>query len=107
MLLVTGGAYDDYLATTEVLPNTGPGADGWREAGLLPSPRSGLTAARVGEALLVTGGHDAFSHMNDILTWDSSSESWSLAGRLDTARFYHGVTEVPLQVVADFCSGSN
>ena len=42
--------------------------------------------------------------MDEILTWDSVSESWSVAGHMATARAYHGVTEVSLTVVASFCS---
>ena len=42
--------------------------------------------------------------MEEILTWDSVSESWSVVGHMETARRYHGVTEVSLAVVADYCS---
>ena len=94
------------LDTTELFPLTGPGAGSWREAGLLPSPRYGLRAAKVGELLHVTGGYnaDSFSDMEEILTWDSVSESWSVVGHMETARWSHGVTEVSLAVVADYCS---
>ena len=91
---------------TEVFPYTGPGAGSWREAGLLPSPRYALRAAKVRDLLLVTGGTDDSSGMDEILTWDSVSESWSVAGHLKTARWAHGVTEVSLAVVADYCSAN-
>ena len=42
--------------------------------------------------------------MEEILTWDSVSESWSVVGHIKTARYWHGVTEVSLAVVADYCS---
>ena len=87
-----------------MFPLTGPGAGSWREApGLLPSPRALLRAAKVGELLHVTGGYDGSSAMEEILTWDSVSESWSVVGHMETARRYHGVTEVSLAVVADYC----
>ena len=106
VLLVTGGLYSsDQLSTTELFPLTGPSTGSWREAGLLPSPRAGLRAAKVGELLHVTGGYnDVSGDMEEILTWDSVSESWSVAGHMETARRYHGVTEVSLAVVADYCS---
>ena len=44
--------------------------------------------------------------MDEILTWDSVSESWSVAGHMKTARDFHGVTEVSLAVVADYCSAN-
>ena len=109
VLLATGGiSYGHYQATTEVFPYTGPRAGSWRQAGLLPSPRAGLRAARLGELLHVTGGSgDGSSDMEEILTWDSVSESWSVAGHMKTARFYHGVTQVSLAAVAGYCSGGS
>ena len=87
-----------------MFPYTGPGAGSWREAGLLPSPLDGLRAAKVGDLLHVTGGDDGSSDMDKILSWDSISETWSVACHMKTARSYHGVTEVSLAVVADYCS---
>ena len=104
VLLVTGGAYTDYLSSTELFPYTGPGAGSWREAGLLPSARGGLRAAKLGQLLLVTGGAISDSSgMGEVLTWDSVSESWSVAGHMETARSWHGVTQVSLVVMADYC----
>ena len=87
-----------------MFPYTGPGAGSWREAGLLPSPRGALRAAKVGDLLHVTGGYDTSSDMDKILTWDSVSETWPEAGHMNTVRWHHGVTEVSLAVVADYCS---
>ena len=42
--------------------------------------------------------------MEEILTWDSVSESWSVAGHMTEAKDYHGVTEVSLAAVARYCS---
>ena len=106
ILLVTGGFSNGPLDTTEVFPYTGPGAGSWREAGRLPSPREGLRAAKVGDLLLVSGGGDPSINTDEILSWDSVSETWSVAGHMKTARDLHGVTEVSLAVVADYCSVS-
>ena len=57
----------------------------------------------VGALLHVTGGYDDSDDMEEILTWDSVSESWSVAGHMKTARRNPGVTEVSLAVVADYC----
>ena len=93
-----GGSQD----TTELLPYTGPGGDAWRTAGRLPSPRAGLRAVRLGDLLHVTGGYaDDSGDMEEILAWDSVSESWAVAGHLEAGSAYHGVTEVSL---ADYCS---
>ena len=89
-----------------MFPYTDPGASSWREAGLLPSPRADLCAAKVGDLLHVTGGGYFSSDMDEILTWDSVSEAWSVAGHMKTARESHAVTEVSLAVVADYCSGN-
>ena len=107
ILLVTGGFSNGPLDTTEVFPYTGPGAGSWREAGRLPSPREGLRAAKVGDLLHVTGGYDPDSgDMDEILAWDSVSDTWSVAGHMETGRENHGVTEVSLAVVADYCSAN-
>ena len=65
------------LASTEVFPYTGSGADSWRKAGSLPSPRYGLRAAKVGDLLYATGGANSGATgpagtMGEILTWDSA-----------------------------------
>ena len=39
--------------------------------------------------------------MEEILAWDSVSESWAVAGHLEAGSAYHVVTEVSL---ADYCS---
>ena len=102
ILLVTGGEGRGLrnLDTTEVFPYTGPNAGRWREAGLLPSHRTGLRAAKIGNLLHVTDT----KFLDEILTWDSASESWSVAGHMKTARSRHAVTEVSLAVMAHYCS---
>ena len=106
ILLVTGG-WDDghrFLSSTELLDYSAP-AGGWREAGQLPSPRTGLRAARLGEVLHVTGGRSShLSLMDSILSWSPDTESWTLAGSLADARASQGVTEVSLAAVEKYCS---
>ena len=109
MLLVTGGidSDDHWQDKTDVFDYTIPHAGIWRTAGRLPSPRYGLRAAMVGDLLHVTGGYDPDSgDMDEILAWDSVSETWSVAGHMETGRENHGVTEVSLAVVADYCSAN-
>ena len=77
----------------------------WREVGLLPSPSAGLCAGKDGDLLHVSGGGSYSSgNMEEILTLDSVSESWSGAGNMKTARVNRGATEVSLAVVGDYCS---
>ena len=80
------------------------GGFAWREVegGELPSPRSGLRAAMVGDVLHVTGGHLPPDQpgrdgpdITSILAWDPVAESWQDAGELHVARNYHAVVEIP------------
>ena len=91
------------LTSTELLDFSAP-AGGWREAGQLPSPRSGLRAAKLGQVVHVSGGRDDGSFLDSILSWDPDTESWSQAGVLTAARDSHGVTEVFLAAVEEYCT---
>ena len=42
-------------------------------------------------------------YLDSILSWSPDTESWSQAGVLSAARDSHGVTEVSLAAVADYC----
>ena len=78
--------------------------------GRLPTGRTDLRASRLGQLLQVSGGYDMESdlgYLSEILTWDRVSETWSVAGHITTPRYAHGVTEVPLAVMADYCPGRN
>ena len=70
----------------------------------MPSPGAGVHAGKEGRAERSGGGSYSTSNMEEILTWDSVSESWSGAGNKKTARVNRGATEVSLAVVADYCS---
>ena len=103
VLIVTGGwdQGSQDLASTELLDYSAP-AGGWREAGQLPSPRYGLRAERLGLVVHVLGGSDD-RYMDSILSWSPDTESWAQAGVLTAARASHGVTEVSLAAVEDYC----
>ena len=49
------------------------------------------------------GGYSDSSYLDSILSWSPDTESWSQAGVLSAARDSHGVTEVSLAAVADYC----
>ena len=72
----------------------------WREVegGELPSPRSGLRAAMVGDVLHVTGGYDNKA-LTSILAWDPDTESWQDAGELNVGRDYHAAVAVPFSII--------
>ena len=76
------------------------GGFAWREVegGELPSPRSGLRAAMVGDVLHVTGGYDG-NYLTSILAWDPVAETWQAAGDLAVARAYHAAVAVPSSLV--------
>ena len=50
----------------------------------------------------VLGGSDD-RYMDSILSWSPDTESWAQAGVLTAARASHGVTEVSLAAVEDYC----
>ena len=68
----------------------------WREVagGDLPSARSALRAAMVGDALHVTGGVDGNSILTSILAWDPDTESWTAAGDLAVPRYLHAAVAI-------------
>ena len=69
----------------------------WREVagGGLPSGRSGLRAAMVGDVLHVTGGEDYWNDLTTISAWDPVTESWQDVGDLNVGRQYHAVVSIP------------
>ena len=103
--MVSGGiSGPDALSTTELFPYNSPDASSWRDAGLLPSGRFGIRAAKVRDLLYVTGGLSESGYMDEVLVWDTASESWSVVDHMKTTRGHHSVTEVSLAVVVDYCS---
>jgi hypothetical protein len=103
MLIVTGGVPAGFqpLASTEVMAHP---EGSWREAGPLPSVRPGLLGATLAGVFHVTGGWDVNNYLDEILAWDPVAETWSLAGHLATARYWHGITEVSLAALEGICA---
>ena len=108
---MTGGRYHaKNVASTELLDYSAP-AGGWREAGQLPTPREGLRAAKLGHLILVLGGHDDgymldgqdYGYMDTVLSWSPGTESWQEVGNLVKQRNRHGVAEVSLAAIEDYC----
>ena len=68
----------------------------WREVegGELPSARSALRAAMVGDVLHVTGGYHG-TFLTSILAWDPDTESWQDAGELNVGRHNHAAVAIP------------
>ena len=77
------------------------GGFAWREVagGELPSPRSYLRAAMVGDVLHVTGGAEFVdgvgnNYLTSILAWDPVAESWQDVGDLNVGRVSHAAVAV-------------
>jgi hypothetical protein len=102
VMLVSGG-WDgqQFLSSTEVMAHP---EGSWREAGPLPSARDALRGASLASVFHVSGGSDGSNSLDEILAWDAVSETWSLAGHLATARYYHGITEVSLSALGGLCA---
>ena len=103
MIMVTGGSDSSgtYLASSEVYQF--PAGDVWQAAADLPSPRLAPRGASLTNRLYVLGGYgDDF--LDDVLIYDVSTDTFSLAGHLTTDRYRHAGTEVPWQAVAQYCS---
>ena len=73
----------------------------WREVGLLPSPRLGLSGAAVGGIFYACGGGEDqhTSYTNDLASFDPVSESWASAGHLTFTRKWHAVAEIGLSTI--------
>ena len=103
VLIVTGGyATNEYLTSTELLDYSAP-AGKWRIAGHLPSKRRGLKAAKLNQVVHVTGGFNGGGYKDSIMSWSHESESWTVVGYLAAERDHHGVAEVSLAAMEDYC----
>ena len=73
----------------------------WREVegGELPSPRTQLRAALVGDLLFVTGGDDFHNDLTSILSWDPVAETWQVAGDLAVGRDSHAAVALPSSLI--------
>ena len=77
------------------------------EAGDLATPRRGLQAAVIDNQIYVTGGStnstiqfaNGSHFLNEILHWDSSTETWQEVGNLAVARRYHAAVAIPSYII--------
>merc|ERR1711953_1126744 len=92
-LLVAGGYVSGsvWLSSTELLVGE---ASAWVNTGELPSPRYALRGANIDSKVLMTGGYDGFSNLDDILEFEPIKEEWKLVDRMIHARRYHAVSTV-------------
>jgi len=91
---VAGGYNDGSLSSTEVLLETG---SGWSLSGELPSPRTGLRAATVGNKIVMTGGQNGSGktyYYDDILEYDPLTGQWQLVDRMLQARDGHAISVI-------------
>lgn len=74
----------------------------WREVngGQLPSPRAFLRATIVGNTIYLTGGGQ---NLDEILSWDPTTESWNRAGTLAVGRQDHAAVAIPSSIIALNC----
>ena len=107
MLIVAGG-YDSRgrkVSSSEVY-QYGQAGQRWRTMADLPSARTGSRGATLENLFYVFGGWEGGSgrrHLDDILVYNSSTNSFTMAGQLTTSRYDLAVTEVPWQAVAQYC----
>ena len=79
--------------------------EGWREVGILPSPRVGLRGATVDGIFYVSGGGSTTtSYTDDLTSFDPVSESWTSAGNLLATRKWHAVAQIDLSNIPANCS---
>ena len=118
-LVVAGGwSGSRYLSSTELLS---PGDSSWTTAASLPYAAWGLRSASLAGSLYISGGYNEGEfkgergeqrnpvrshHPAELLRWDDQTESWAVAGMMETARSYHAMVAVTTD--ADrFCTPIN
>ena len=91
VLLVTGGYSNGYYLThTEILS-----AGQWSQVSSLPWPVYGLSGARLGDKILMSGGMDVYGGDYDfIVEYDTNTKEWTHVGHLLQPRRYHAVQSV-------------
>ena len=89
-----GAAGWSLLSTTEVLAYS-EASPSWREAASLPGGRYGPRGATLAGVFHVTGGSDG-QRRDEIYAYIPESQTWTLAGTMDGARYRHAVTVVNL-----------
>jgi len=93
-LLVAGGRRNDDgdLSSTELYL---PSKKQWTIGGDLPRAMSGLSAVRLSEHIVVTGGYDdGRNNRNEVLQYQETTGLWSEIGKMKKARHNHAVVAV-------------
>ena len=70
----------------------------WREVegGDLPTPRRGLRATVVEDALFVSGGMNSnWNVLSSVLLWNPAGQTWQEVGNLAVGRDFHAAVAVP------------
>jgi len=102
VFLVAGGiwSYNNYVSSTEVLIE---GGLAWNFQQSLPTERWSLRGISLPDTVIMTGGAEVGSHLDDILKFEPRSSTWTKVGSLNNARYYHGASLVKLADVFPFC----
>jgi len=104
--LVAGGsgAISQTLSSTELLLDQ-PGS-AWVLTGELPSPRTALRGAKLGNKILMTGGVDDDSTSDEILEFDPHGRrggTWRLVDKMLQPRSAHAVSVIPFEEFEGLC----
>jgi len=102
-LLVVGGESSDrsLLSSTELYL---PSKNKWTRGGDLPRAMSGLSAVRLSDRAVVTGGRDGGNTSSEVLQYEETAGAWSEIGKMKKARSSHAV--VAVDDVSLFCYGT-
>jgi len=102
-LLVVGGESSDrsLLSSTELYL---PSKNKWTRGGDLPRAMSGLSAVRLSDRAVVTGGRDGGNTSSEVLQYEETAGAWSEIGKMKKARSSHAV--VAVDDVSLFCPGT-
>jgi len=104
-LLVTGGVSKrkTLLSSTELLVGLG-NARAWRKIQKpLPSARYGLRGANIDNKIFMTGGSTSArtrEFQDDILQFNSDTETWELVGKMLEPRWLHAVDSIDYNISA-------
>merc|ERR1712227_956444 len=95
--LVTGGyTGSNYLLSTEILTS---GENSWRQVGDLPTvPIKGLRGVSFNNNIIMTGGFGG-GNLDHVLSYNTTSQSWTLVGNMRSSRYYHAASVVPLDQI--------
>merc|ERR1712098_75459 len=98
---VTGGNIGStMISTTETLVD---GDTSWVIQNLLPTFRHGLRGVSLHDTVIMTGGEDSFSLIDDVLVLDLKNSYWKFIGSMADGRAFHGASLLNLEDVYPYC----